>query len=200
MVGTTLKDPPAVAAVDSKAFIDTTIGFLRVSGEGMGGMIHAKDLAVAETLRDLELPPEPDLAGRKLIGTLNNAIVDWNKQTGRDIADLNDLLAKGLAFPAAHPVFYSFPNYFLLPVFGNAASYRIRPLGPEECLFEIWSLTLFPEGEEPPPLPTPEVWECDDSRIPPIPTQDFHEHAEAAARAAHQGLRRTCGCRRRPRE
>jgi len=173
VVGTTFRDPPAVAAVDSKAFIDNTIGFLRTTSVGMAGMVHEKDLAVAETLRDLELPAPPDLAAKTFIGTLNNAIVDWNEQTGRDIADLNDLLAKGLAFPAAHPVFFGFPNYFLLPVFGNAASYRIRPLGPEECLFEIWSLTLYPEGEEPPPLPTPDVWECDDPRIPPIPTQDF---------------------------
>jgi hypothetical protein len=38
---------------------------------------------------------------------------------------------------------------------------------------EIWSLTRFPEGEAPPRLDPPEVWECDDPRIPPIPTQDF---------------------------
>jgi len=38
---------------------------------------------------------------------------------------------------------------------------------------EIWSLTRFPEGDEPAPLPSPEPWECDDPRVPPIPTQDF---------------------------
>ena len=38
---------------------------------------------------------------------------------------------------------------------------------------EIWSLTRYPEGEEPPPPTPPEVWEFDDPRWPPIPTQDF---------------------------
>lgn len=38
---------------------------------------------------------------------------------------------------------------------------------------EIWSLTRFPEGEEPGPLPVPEVWSHDDPRVPPIPIQDF---------------------------
>ena len=38
---------------------------------------------------------------------------------------------------------------------------------------ELWSLTRFPEGEEPPTPPPPEAWECDDPRWPPIPAQDF---------------------------
>ena len=38
---------------------------------------------------------------------------------------------------------------------------------------EIWSLTRFPEGEEPGKPTPPEAWECDDPRWPPIPAQDF---------------------------
>lgn len=38
---------------------------------------------------------------------------------------------------------------------------------------EIWSLTRFPEGHEPPAPAPPEPWACDDPRWPPIPTQDF---------------------------
>lgn len=38
---------------------------------------------------------------------------------------------------------------------------------------EIWSLTRFPPGSEPGPLPLPEPWETDDPRWPPIPLQDF---------------------------
>lgn len=38
---------------------------------------------------------------------------------------------------------------------------------------EIWSLTRYPEGTEPVKPTPPEVWECDDARWPPIPTQDF---------------------------
>lgn len=46
---------------------------------------------------------------------------------------------------------FLFPNFFVLPQFGNALSYRCRPYGndPEWCRFEVWSLTLYPEGEDP---------------------------------------------------
>ena len=58
-------------------------------------------------------------------------------------------------------------------MYSSASSYRFRPLGPEETLMEIWSLTRYPEGEEPAPLPPPEVWSPDDPRWPAIPAQDF---------------------------
>ena len=49
------------------------------------------------------------------------------------------------------PMGYCFPHYFVLPMYSSASSYRFRPLGPEETLMEIWSLTRFPEGDEPAP-------------------------------------------------
>ena len=71
------------------------------------------------------------------------------------------------------PMGYCFPHYFVLPMYSSASSYRFRPLGPEETLMEIWSLTRFPEGDEPARPTPPEPWECDDPRWPPIPAQDF---------------------------
>ena len=68
---------------------------------------------------------------------------------------------------------YCFPHYFVLPMYSSASSYRFRPLGPEETLMEIWSLTRFPEGDEPTKPTPPEPWEHDDPRWPPIPAQDF---------------------------
>ena len=46
---------------------------------------------------------------------------------------------------------FLFPNFFVLPQYGNALSYRFRPFDddPEKCRFEVWSLTLFPEGHNP---------------------------------------------------
>jgi hypothetical protein len=58
-------------------------------------------------------------------------------------------------------------------MYSSATAYRFRPTGPEETLMEISSLTRFPAGEEPARPSAPEVWECDDPRWPPIPTQDF---------------------------
>jgi hypothetical protein len=83
--------------------------------------------------------------------------------------DLNDLEARGLN----EPMGYVFPHYFVLPMYSSASSYRFRPLGPEETLMEIWSLTRYPAGQEPAKPTPPERWECEDPRWPPIPAQDF---------------------------
>jgi hypothetical protein len=102
--------------------------------------------------------------------SLNDAVVAWHSQRGADIPDLNELVAQGIG----ETMYYAFPHYFVLPMYSSASSYRFRPLGPEETLMEIWSLTRYPKGEEPPPRPEPpEVWAYDDPRVPPIPTQDF---------------------------
>jgi hypothetical protein len=83
--------------------------------------------------------------------------------------DLNALAAQGLTSATN----YCFPNFFLLPTYSSASSYRIRPLTPETCLFEIWSLTRYPPGEEPAPPPKPAPMPPDDPRWPPILRQDF---------------------------
>jgi phenylpropionate dioxygenase-like ring-hydroxylating dioxygenase large terminal subunit len=44
-----------------------------------------------------------------------------------------------------------FPNMVALVEPGNVLGYRVRPNGldPDSCLFECWTLDLYPEGEEP---------------------------------------------------
>ncbi len=156
-------------AVDPRALIDAELHYLRIMSEGMGGMVHANDVRVAEGIRDMELPADPKLAFSTWLRTLNDEVVRWHRANGSDMPDLNDLEARGLN----QPMGYCFPHYFILPMYSSATTYRFRPLGPEETLMEIWSLTRFPEGEDPPKPVPPEVWECDDARWPPIPTQDF---------------------------
>src|SRR5262249_24215813 len=120
-------------------------------------------------LRDIELPDDPVAAITTWNRALNDAVVREHRAAGSDIPDLNDLEERGLD----EPMGYGFPHYFVLPMYSSASSYRFRPLGPEETLMEIWSLTRLPEGpKRPRPVP-PEVWECDDPRWPPIPAQDF---------------------------
>src|SRR6202008_1097276 len=43
----------------------------------------------------------------------------------------------------------------------------------ESCLFELWSLTLFPEGQEPEPPMEPTMLPYDSKTFPPIPQQDY---------------------------
>jgi phenylpropionate dioxygenase-like ring-hydroxylating dioxygenase large terminal subunit len=156
-------------AFDPGAFIDAEIHYLRAMSDGMAGMVHANDVRVAEGLRDMELPADPALAISTWNRALNDAVMSWHRAAGADMPDLNDLDARGinLSFLSC------FPHSFVLPMYSSASSYRFRPLGPEETLMEIWSLTRFPEGQEPGKPTPPEVWECDDPRWPPIPAQDF---------------------------
>jgi phenylpropionate dioxygenase-like ring-hydroxylating dioxygenase large terminal subunit len=157
------------AEFDPRAFVDAEIQYLRTMSDGMAGMVHANDVRIAEGLRDIELPADPEEAMAAFYRALNDAVVGWHRAAGSDIPDLNHLETHGLN----EPMGYCFPHYFVLPMYSSASSYRFRPLGPEETLMEIWSLTRFPEGcERPRPTP-PEVWECDDPRWPPIPAQDF---------------------------
>jgi phenylpropionate dioxygenase-like ring-hydroxylating dioxygenase large terminal subunit len=154
---------------DPRAFIEADIQYLRAMSEGMAGMVHANDLGVAESLRDIELPAEGTLAMATWSRTLNDAVTSWHRDRGADMPDLNELDAEGINLE----FFQCFPHYFVLPMYSSASSYRFRPLGPEETLMELWSLTRFPAGDEPERPTPPEVWECNDPRWPPIPTQDF---------------------------
>jgi phenylpropionate dioxygenase-like ring-hydroxylating dioxygenase large terminal subunit len=154
---------------EAAAFIEADIQYLRMMSEGMAGMVHANDVRVAESIRDMELPADADAAIATWNQTLNDAVVRWHRDRGADIPDINDLDARGL-----NDTFYQcFPHFFVLPMYSSASSYRFRPLGPEETLMEIWSLTRYPEGEERERPTPPEPWECDDPRWPPIPAQDF---------------------------
>jgi hypothetical protein len=137
--------------------------------EGMGGMVHARDVEIAERLKDTELPADYQLARSTWERNLNDAVSRTYRQRGCDVPDLNELEEQGLN----QPMGYCFPHYFILPMYSSASSYRFRPLGPEETLMEIWSLTRYPEDAPPQTPAVPEWWECDDPRWPPIPAQDF---------------------------
>jgi phenylpropionate dioxygenase-like ring-hydroxylating dioxygenase large terminal subunit len=157
------------SSFDPQKFVDAEIQYLQTMSEGMAGMVHATDVRVAESLREVDLPDDPDEAMATWYRMLNQRVVEEHRAKGHDIPDLDELEVKGLN----EPMGYCFPHYFVLPMYSSASSYRFRPLGPEETLMEIWSLTRFPEGAERDKPTPPEVWECDDARWPPIPAQDF---------------------------
>ena len=162
--------PPRSGEFDPGTWLEAELHYLRVMSEGMAGMVHANDVAIAE-----RLAPEIELAGdaADVMATwhrrFNAEVVQWHTERGATIPDLNELEARGVN----EPMGYCFPGWFVLPMYSSASSYRFRPLGPEETLMEIWSLTRYPEGEEPPCPPRPEPWAHDDPRTPPIPTEDF---------------------------
>ena len=159
-----------VGFTDPDDVVGSSLYFMKVLSEGMGGgMIHEKDIAVAEDLKDMDLPADAMQAIIAWNTRLNDEILRRSQAAGIPMPDLNQLVATG----HLSSVNYVFPHYYLLPVYGNAAAYRVRPIGPEQTLFEIWTTTLMPEGarHEPPRTPTHMDW--DDPRWPGVVRQDF---------------------------
>jgi len=149
--------------------IEAQLRHFELLSEGMAGMVHAKELEIARQLLDIELPEDPNEGVMLWIGMVQDQITRQLRARGENVPDLN-------AVAVSHPLEaleFFFPNYFLLPTFTSMSSYRIRPLGPESCLFEIWSLTHYPEGEAPKPPMQPTVLPYDSQDFPPIPKQDY---------------------------
>jgi nitrite reductase/ring-hydroxylating ferredoxin subunit len=136
---------------------------------GMAGMVHAKELEIARQLLDVELPTDPAKAIPLWYGIVQDQITKQLRARGEPVPDLN---AVAVSDPI-NAVEFLFPHYFLLPFFSNMSSYRIRPLGPESCLFEIWSLTHVAAGEELQTPREPTFLPYDSADFPPIPRQDY---------------------------
>jgi phenylpropionate dioxygenase-like ring-hydroxylating dioxygenase large terminal subunit len=160
------RDP---SSFDPRVFVESELHYLHTMCDGMAGMVHADDVRIAEGLRDMELPADPGRARGSWDRALNDAVVRWHRDAGHVMPDLNELDASGMN----EPMGFCFPHFFVLPMYSSASSYRFRPLGPEETLMEIWSLTRFAADDDRPRPTPPEPWAYDDPRVPPIPTQDF---------------------------
>jgi len=117
---------------------DEFIAGLRVLWEGQDAMVLEQDLRVFESIRD-QVPPDADFSQAAIAALYQHAA------------------AEGIPMPPPSEhlslwggEIFLFPNYFMLPMFGNSLAYRSRPYedDPERCRFEIWSLTTYPEGRD----------------------------------------------------
>ena len=157
------------ASASARDYVDTTLRHFAKLSEGMGGMIHSTELAIAESLREMDVPEDVGAAAGLFYMKVGEEITKRGREQGLPTPDINAAMRE-------HPfkaVEYFFPNYFLLPFFSAMASYRVRPLTEETCLFEVWSLALLPDDpvREPPVAPAPEPH--DSSSFPEITRQDF---------------------------
>ena len=142
---------------------------MELLSEGMAGMCHAKDVAVARSMMDVDLPEDSMQAIMMWYGMLNHQVTEQGRARGEPTPDLNEIAVK----TPVKAIEFLFPHCFLLPFLSSMVAYRIRPLGPESCLFEIWSLTHFPQGQEPQPPKEPVMLPYDSDKFPPIPQQDY---------------------------
>ena len=157
------------SGLDPRAQVNMHVDFMAVLSEGMDGMVHKTEVAVMEKLRDMPVPEDPAQVTGAFYGTAWKAVEDDARARGADIFDITKV-SMSQPFNAVE---FMFPHYFLLPMFGAMSAYRIRPLTPETCFFEIWSLVIRPEGEayETPLEPT--ILPHDSPEFPEIPRQDY---------------------------
>ncbi len=146
--------------------IDAIIESSRQLSRGLEAMTLDRDVHVITGMRHRPIPDGSSF-GQELVKALYQYAAE-----------------AGIPLPPPDPaalgrwggMFFAFPNYFVLPQYGNALVYRARPHGhdPESCVFELWSLTIPAEGDE---VPRPTVqgpFAPDDAdHWPPIPLQDF---------------------------
>jgi hypothetical protein len=160
---------PANPKLSVRENIQQQLKSLELLSEGMGGMVHAKEVAIARQLVDVDLPEDPMKAVPMWYGLLMEQITKQLRAKGEPVPDLKAVAASD----PVQAVEFLFPHYFLLPTFSSMSAYRIRPLGPESCLFEIWALTHVAEGKEPPTAMEPTVLPHDSKEFPPITQQDY---------------------------
>jgi phenylpropionate dioxygenase-like ring-hydroxylating dioxygenase large terminal subunit len=160
---------PMNADLDARETVNMHVNFLAKLSEGMDGMVHKSEVAVLEKLRDMDVPEDPDQAAMAFYGKAYEDVEMDARARGADIFDF----AKVSQEQPFHAVEFMFPHYFLLPMMGAMSSYRIRPLTPETCFFEIWSLVIRPEDEEYDTPSEPKIIAHDSHEFPEIPRQDY---------------------------
>lgn len=154
---------------DSRTMINRSIDYMVSVSNGMAGMVHPTEVPVLESLRDMDLPEDLGEALQLFNDTAREEIVKDGISRGAPMFDARTVYKE-------HPlqsVEFVFPHFFLLPIYTAMASYRIRPLTPETCYFELWSLALHGEGEEPERPRAPTVLPYDSPDYPEIPRQDY---------------------------
>ena len=154
--------------LDVKGNIAAQIKHLGLLSEGMAGMVHAKEVEIASQITDIQVD-DPQMAIMHWFGAVNHQITEQLRAAGEDVPDLN---AVAVSDPV-NAVEFFFPHYFLLPMFSSMSAYRIRPNGPESCIFELWSLTHIAEGQAHETPMEPTVLPFDSDKFPPIPRQDY---------------------------
>ena len=95
--------------------IRSQIDHMELLSEGMAGMLHAKEVAIAKELADVELPEDPQQAVMMWYGIVQDQITKKLQAKGEPVPDLN-------AVAVSHPinaVEFIFPHYFLLPNFSS---------------------------------------------------------------------------------
>jgi phenylpropionate dioxygenase-like ring-hydroxylating dioxygenase large terminal subunit len=154
-------DNPPTPGVDPRVqFHD----FIAYNVKEIGAMYTARDEHVAARIMQREVPDGSNAAvefTKELYAYAEGAGVPLPTPTSDDFAHVG--------------INYVFPHLMFLPTLGNALCYRSRPNGldPESTIWDVWSLTIFPDDQAPPPYETQYVDWRDEKQVGRVLFQDF---------------------------
>lgn len=157
---------------DAEEFIEA--GRLLVTGQD--AMTLENDLRIFEGLRNKIPSDDPKFTQAAIM-----ALYEYAEGAGIPMAPM------GPAMQLWGGDIFLFPNYLMLPMYGNCLAYRSRPYqdDPEWCIFDVWSLTTYPRGQEPERAELKGIFDKDDTENwGLIPRQDF-SNIERQQRGLH---------------
>lgn len=168
--------PGQMLGIDPEDLVGSTIDGMKVLSETLESYPLPRDVHVAEGLRETT----SDLA--EYHEKFMTRLFEYYAGAGMPLPQLEPQAYQGWG-----GVFFMFPNYFILPMFGEAQIYRCRPDGtdPESCYFELWAVSLKPSHEGVGRANLDGVFEKDDAQAwPLVPRQDF-SNVERQQRGLH---------------
>jgi phenylpropionate dioxygenase-like ring-hydroxylating dioxygenase large terminal subunit len=148
----------------------------RLLAEGQDSMVLEGDVEIFEQLKAEIGVDDPEFAQKAIA-----ALYEHAEREDIPMPPLSEYMHQWGG------VIYLFPNYFILPQYGNALVYRMRPIenDPERVLFDLWSLTSYPRGNEPERTVLEAVYDKNDKENwGLIPRQDF-SNIERQQRGLH---------------
>ncbi|WP_439135210.1 aromatic ring-hydroxylating oxygenase subunit alpha [Pseudomaricurvus sp.] len=151
-------------AADICDLIDAMATRMNLTSEGLGAMISKDDIDLVLSLKDKNLPADANPGAEYVKLQYETAA-----QQGRPMPKLTpEHVGKWGG------VNFIFPNLLILPQAGNAAIYRAlpHPNDPDQCIFEIRSVTTLPQGEQPQRSQVEEVTDPE-TQLGLIPQQDL---------------------------
>jgi len=157
------KTPIAGHVQESGDRLQAMANRMNLTAEGLGAMILKEDIELLLSLRNKNLPADANYGAEYVRLQYETAAAQSRpmpKMTAEHIGKWGG-------------VNFIFPNILILPQAGNAAIYRAlpHPTDPDQCTFEIRSVSTVPAGVRTPRATVEEV--TDPKQVGLIPQQDL---------------------------
>jgi len=152
---------PAPEGVDERERFHRYISY---NIDQIGAMYTEKDRHIAAQLMQQEIPADSTVSleyTRALYAHAESAGIPLPSPSSGDFDHVG--------------INYIFPHLMFLPTLGNALCYRGRPhaTDPDSTEWDVWSLTIFPEGVAAPPYEIQRADWQDEAQVGRVLHQDF---------------------------